>query len=103
MKIQIIESAKIDLIDSYSFYEEQSHELGQYFLDCLFSDIDSLMLYGGIHPLQHDIFYCMLAQRFPYAIYYRIENQTVTVFAVLDCRQDPENIKDRLSWEKGLK
>jgi len=31
------------------FYEKLSEGLGSYFIDTLFSDIDSLQLYGGIH------------------------------------------------------
>ena len=45
----MLESAKEDLIDGYHFYEEQAPGLGTYFFDSLFSDIDSLALYAGIH------------------------------------------------------
>ena len=46
MKIQILDEAEQDLIDGSSFYEMQEHGLGDYFLDSLFSDIDSLHLYA---------------------------------------------------------
>jgi len=49
MKIKILTSANQDLIDGYWFYEKQTEGLGAYFLDTLFSDIDSLAIYGGIH------------------------------------------------------
>jgi hypothetical protein len=49
MKIRILPSAIKDLERGRSFYEEQGHGIGQYFVDSLFSDIDSLALYGGIH------------------------------------------------------
>ena len=44
MRIEILDDAKEDLIDGFHFYEEQSPGLGSYFLDSLFSDIDSLLL-----------------------------------------------------------
>lgn len=48
MRIKILSTALKDL--SESLYEKQGEGLGEYFFDSLFSDIDSLMLYGGIHP-----------------------------------------------------
>ena len=37
---------------------------------------------------------------FPYAIYYILENKVVSIHAVLDCRQDPKFIEQRLSEER---
>lgn len=50
MKIRILSAALEDLYEGRSFYEKQGEGLGEYFFDSLFSDIDSLMLYAGIHP-----------------------------------------------------
>lgn len=69
--------------------------LGDYFLDSLQGDIRSLTIYAGIHSTA-DGFHRMLARRFPFAIYYLFENQTVDIYAVLDCRRDPEWIIRRL-------
>ena len=53
-------------------------------------------LYAGIHP-QHFGFYRMLAQRFPYAIYYLLKNKNVVlVYRILDMRQDPNRIRESL-------
>ena len=39
----------------------------------------------------------LLSSRFPYAIYYKIENEKiVTVWRVLDCRKDPKKIEKAL-------
>lgn len=51
MKIKFLDSAHHDLIEGYWFYEKQEEGLGNYFLDTLFSDIDSLQIYAGIHPI----------------------------------------------------
>ncbi len=51
MKIKILLSASRDLVDGYRFYEKQSEGVGGYFLDTLFSDIDSLVINAGIHPI----------------------------------------------------
>ncbi len=96
MKVQILDEAEQDLIDGFRFYETQSAGLGEYFLDSLFSDIDSLHLYAGIHPVFLG-FYRLLSKRFPFAVYYKVEGKISRVWAVLDCRQDPTKIGARLT------
>ena len=96
MNIQILDEAEQDLIDGFRFYEMQEPGLGDYFLDSLFSDIDSLRLFAGIHPVYFG-FHRLLSKRFPFAVYYRIVSDSAQVWAVLDCRQDPMNIRARLA------
>ncbi|MDY0041319.1 MAG: hypothetical protein RBS57_13485 [Desulforhabdus sp.] len=42
MRVKIVDTTERDLEDGFHFYERQSGGLGYYFLDSLFSDIDSL-------------------------------------------------------------
>lgn len=95
MKLQILASAFNDLADGRDFYERQGEGLGDYFLDSLFSDIDSLALYAGIH-LKVFGFYRSLSKRFPYGIYYQLDRDVVTVWRVLDLRQNPRKIRATL-------
>jgi plasmid stabilization system protein ParE len=96
MKIKILNSANQDLIDGYWFYEKQAEGLGVFFLDTLFSDIDSLIIYAGIHPLFFERYHRLLSKRFPFAVYYRIEDDTILVYAVLDCRRNPAWVRKKL-------
>ena len=96
MKIEILDLAERDLIDGFWFYEHQSKGLGNYFLDSIFSDIEYLHLYAGIHTL-HFGYHRLLAKRFPFAVYYRLQNDIVKIYAVLDCRRNPSWIRDKLS------
>jgi hypothetical protein len=96
VKVQILAEATEDLADGYRFYERQATGLGEYFLDSLWSDIQSLRLYGGVHTVYQGYFR-LLAKRFPYAVYYRIDQDGVArVRAVLDCRRDPAWVAQRL-------
>ena len=90
MKIRILPSAIADLDQGRRFYEAQAAGVGRYFLDTLISDIDSLAIYAGIH-MQVFGYHRLLSKRFPYAVYYRLENDTCLIFRVLDCRQSPPN------------
>lgn len=95
MKIEILDQAENDLIDGFAFYEGQSKGLGEYFLDSVFADIESLRLYDGIHG-QHFGYYRLLAKRFPFAIYYQIQGEVIKIYAVLDCRRNPAWTRNRL-------
>lgn len=96
MKIRLLSSAFNDLARGRDFYEQQGEGLGGYFLDSLFSDIDSLVLYAGIHR-QVFGFHRLLSKRFPYAIYYQVENgNEAIVYRVLDCRQESQKIRGAL-------
>ncbi len=95
MKVEILDEAERDLIDGFRFYEAQAEGLGDYFLDSLFADIDSLRLYAGVHPLYYGQ-YRLLSKRFPFAVYYEISDTAVRVNAVLDCRRDPVKVESRL-------
>jgi plasmid stabilization system protein ParE len=96
MRVQILDEAQRDLVEGYRFYEGQGEGLGDYFLDSLFSDIDSLQFYAGIHPVYFG-YNRLLSKRFPFAVYYRVENEMVRVYAVLDCRREPSWTRSRLS------
>lgn len=99
MNIAIHDDARQDLLAGFHFYEKQEAGLGNYFLDCLFSDIDSLQLYAGIHQVVFGQHRC-LAKRFPFAIYYTVTGDTVRVNAVLDCRRNPTRIGNRLKPDR---
>ncbi len=89
MKIRILTAASRDLVKGKNFYELQEEGVGSYFLDTLYSDIDSLVLYAGIHRKVRGYF-CMFSKRFPYAIFYKIEENEIKIYRVLDCRQEPQ-------------
>ncbi|KAA3617112.1 MAG: type II toxin-antitoxin system RelE/ParE family toxin [Calditrichaeota bacterium] len=96
MKIKILNSAKEDLIEGFHFYESQKQGIGKYFLDSLYSDIESLQLFAGIHSIHFNNYYRLLSKRFPFAIYYRIEENEIRIYAALDCRRDPAWIRSRM-------
>jgi len=95
VKTSIQPSALADLRRGFHFYERQEEGLGTYFLDSLYSDIDSLRLYAGIHSIHFEKFR-LLSKRFPYAVYYEVKDDTAFVRAVLDLRRDPAWIAGKL-------
>jgi hypothetical protein len=66
MRLKILSSAMDDLYQARLFYERQREALGEYFFDSLFSDIDSLMLYAGMHSKFYG-YHRLLSKRVPSA------------------------------------
>jgi hypothetical protein len=100
MRVRILTSALNDLAVGRAFYDEQAEGLGSYFFDSVFSDIDSLSLYGGAHRKVLG-YHRLLASRFPFAVYYKLERDgSVTVWRVLDCRRNPVKTAKELGGGK---
>jgi plasmid stabilization system protein ParE len=97
MRIKILPSALDDLRRGWRFYERQEQKLGDYFQDTLFSDIDSLIIYAGVHRREFG-YHRLLSKRFPYAVYYKLDGDDLAVvYRVLDMRENPENTKRKLT------
>ena len=94
---RVLRSARRTIADGIRFYERQEAGLGAYFLSATMSDLRSLRIYAGSHQLYADTpYYRMVCKRFPYSIYYLVNNRDVAVYAVLDDRRDPSWIGRRL-------
>jgi plasmid stabilization system protein ParE len=96
MKIRLLSSAKQDLRDGFNFYEEKESGLGAYFLESLYSDVDSLRIFAGVHEIHFKKYYRALSKRFPYAIYYTESDNVIEAHAIIDCRRNPVWIKSKL-------
>ena len=95
MRIKVLSSAVDDLHAGRLFYEKQGEGVGDYFFDSLFSDIDSLAIYAGIHQKVFG-YHRLLSKRFPYAVYYTLEGDMIVVRRILDLRRHPNRIRQAL-------
>jgi hypothetical protein len=82
MKIQILDHAKGDLIQGYRFHEALEAGLGGHFLEHLFADIESLADFDEPHPKPCRHFHRAISKRFPFALFYTVEDGVVKVQAV---------------------
>ena len=97
MRIEILDQARDDLVEGFHFYEAQRTDLGSYFLTSLYADIESLRVYGGLHQKVYGNYHRLLSHRFPFAVFYTVQQDTVFIHAVVDCRRDPAWIRERLA------
>ena len=96
--IRILSLALDDLAQGRAFYERQQPGIGDYFLDTLFSDVEALLIHAGVHE-RHFGYHRALSKRFPYAIYYRLAEDEIQVWRILDCRRNPRWIRRSLVLE----
>jgi hypothetical protein len=94
-QIVVLKEAAEDIERGREFYELQASGIGAYFEDTILSDIESLVLFHGIHSKQFG-FHRLLSERFPYGIYYRETPVATEVFAILDLRRDPALLRKKL-------
>lgn len=94
-EVIVLREVADDLNDGKAFYDSREVGVGDYFWDSLVADIESLILFGGIHRTEYG-FSRKLASRFPYAIYYDLVGDRVRVVAVLPMRRSPLWILEKL-------
>lgn len=96
MIVLLSDDAELDLVRGVTFYDSAGKAVGEHFLDSLITDLQSLSFSGGVHGKRFG-YHCMCASRFPFAIYYTVEGDSVIVIAILDERRNPDLIADRLN------
>lgn len=94
--IHISSDAESDLDNGRIFYNNQQQGIGDYFWDTLISDIESLIISGGVHSKKYD-FFRMSSKRFPYSIYYDVLDGEIYVLAVLPEKRNPSWIYKKLT------
>jgi plasmid stabilization system protein ParE len=93
--VEILPAAWDDLIEGLGFYEEQAPGLGSRFMDEMLAQIQRLRPFAGTHSRRLDHYFA-LADVWPWAIYYILEQDKMIIAAVLDCRRNPDFIQRRL-------
>lgn len=93
--ILILEEAFEDLLAGKAFYDLQEQGVGEYFWDCLIADIESLVIFGGVHSKNLGL-YQLFAKRFPYTVYYDVIENFAYVVAVLPMRRNPTWIAEKI-------
>jgi len=83
MRIRILDEAQSDLREGAQFYEQHSNGLGLYFL------------------IKIDGYFRLLSKSFPFAVYYCLDGDTVNVYAVLDCRKNPNRTIEQLKQRRA--
>jgi hypothetical protein len=98
--IVVIDRARDDIEAARDFYDECEPGIGDYFVDCILSDISSLQVYFGLHRVLYG-FNRLLSKRFPFAVYYEVVDEIIYVAAILDMRMHPSRIRSMVLKRRG--
>jgi plasmid stabilization system protein ParE len=91
MNLSYTERAKTDIETALLWYEKQRDGLGFDFIDCIKEAEGKIKENPEIYAFTYSAFRGCVIRRFPFSIYYTIENNNkeIVVHSVFDNRQDP--------------
>ncbi len=84
--------AEADLRDARDWYESQRAGLGAEFIAQIDATIQVLIRDPQRHPVYYRGFRRVLARRFPYKLFYRLEGDRIIMFRILHVRRDHPRI-----------
>ena len=99
MIIGISTGAEADIADGFWFYGRRASVWATIFAHAFLLMSNLRLFIAGIHEVENG-FHRSLGKRFPFGIYYTVENEHVTVVAILDLRREPLWIRESLDSRK---
>jgi plasmid stabilization system protein ParE len=78
-----------DLAGGYGWYEEQRAGLGEEFLVAVDATFDRIQQFPDMYTRVHGEVRRAVVDRFPYAVFYRVEPLRLVVLTVLHTARDP--------------
>lgn len=89
--IRLREEAENDLIEAASWYQQQREGVGHEFLDEVLIVIQSIPENPHSYPAIHLDIRRVVLRKFPFCVFYKIQLDTIIVFAVLHASRSPCN------------
>jgi toxin ParE1/3/4 len=93
--VRLRPEAEQDLAEQARWYEDQVSGLGDRFLDEVLAAFSSIAESPLLYPTVYRNTRRVLIHRFPFGIYYKIEDATIVVLAVMHGSRDPRRWKVR--------
>lgn len=94
-EVRLRPEAEQDVADAAGWYEKQREGLGHEFLDeiltMLLSIADNPLMYPNVHRNTRRA----IIHRFPFCVYYQLEDATIVVVAVMHGSRSPRRWKNR--------
>lgn len=99
MVVDLIFTSEVewDLSDAYSWYEEQRVGLGEEFMTSVDACVEGILRNPTMYARVHEEYRRALTRRFPYAIFYEVVDDTITVYGVFHTARDPDKWRRRLN------
>lgn len=95
LRLRLRHEAEADLTDAARWYESQACGLGHEFLDAVQDALFAIKKSPLLYPVVHRRTRRALIGRFPFGVYFRLEDDAIVVFAVMHGSRDPRRWKAR--------
>ncbi len=95
-RVRVRRRAKADLRSAARWYELQRPGLGKEFV----AEVDAALSRVAANPSQQEVLHRgtrrAMVHRFPYGVFYRVEEDAIVVFCVIHLHRDPAAWKARI-------
>lgn len=91
----ILPEAEQDSKEAYAWYSQQESGLGEEFLRCVDACIQSVRRNPEMYRVVFESYRRAVLRRFPYVIFYEFVDETIIVYSVFHCSQDPKKWRSR--------
>lgn len=95
-KIKILSEAELDLEEAYQWYEMQVNQLGSEFIRKVDDSLSLIQKTPFAYPIIYQNIRRKLLSRFPYGLFYLIEDDLILVIACFHVKRDPKQWKKRI-------
>lgn len=97
MKVRFSKQAAAEMEASALWYEEQRRGLGSEFVRSIDVALSKISRTPLLYNVALDDLRRYLLRKFPFGIFYSIENDHILVVSIFHCRRNPKNLKKNRS------
>ncbi len=98
--LRFLPEVEDDAISGFSWYETKAPGLGDEFLRMFYACAGDIHRHPLLYPKVHNEFRRCLLRRFPYAIYFTIDNDSIIVAGLFHCAREPRVVSLMLQNRK---
>ena len=96
LRVEFLSGADADLQEIFNRFEDYRQGFGAEFITVVDAYLARIAVFPEIAPIYFESIRRQVMQRFPYGIFYESEPTRILVAAILDLRQDEQQILRRL-------
>jgi plasmid stabilization system protein ParE len=90
MRLLYTDRSKEDVELAFEWYEKQQKGLGVEFLNCIEASLNNILNFPEMYAACYLNFRRCVVSRFPFSIFYTVEDYQIVIHAILNNRQDPQ-------------
>ena len=100
-RVSFLGAAYLDIRAAFEWYDAQRPGLGDDFIAAVDTGLHAVLAFPDAHPAVHRDTRRFLIERFPYALFYRVDADGLVVIACLHAARDSETQTARLEERAG--